>query len=146
MKYSMKLNTKSGIVVENNRLLVDLVYSFHANDVIFHSYKVMGVGCENVINMPTRYGSTSQTILDHVITNQNTSKISSGVLDYAITDHLPIFAIIHSKSSKNNNTEKKDIYWQKIDDAKKDIFLSNLEKSLSKLDLTDHPKKTFCLI
>ncbi len=32
----MILNTKSGIVVENNRLLVDLVYFFHANDVIFH--------------------------------------------------------------------------------------------------------------
>ena len=81
------------------------------------------VGFENLVDIPTRYGSSSQTVIDHIITNYDVNKITHGVLDYAITDHLPIFALIHSKplSKERYDPDQPPVYWQKIDDEKKDV-------------------------
>ena len=53
----------------------------------------------NLITKPTRVTSTTQTIIDHVLTNDNESIMTPGVLLYKISDHYPIYCAIN----KNNN-------------------------------------------
>ena len=55
-------------------------------------------GCLNLINRFTRIftninGDTSKTIIDHMITNIHTTQAKSGVIQYEVADHLPIFSI-----------------------------------------------------
>ena len=45
-----------------------------------------------LINAPTRITSTTRTLVDMIITNMNFIK-ESGVYDYVISDHLPIYVI-----------------------------------------------------
>lgn len=47
--------------------------------------------CQNVITSPTRLSEGSQTLLDLSITNFETSRTKSGVINYYLSDHLPIF-------------------------------------------------------
>ena len=64
-----------------------------------------------------------------------------------IHDHLPVYTILKCKSSPSekqdeNKNKKNDCRtYQKIDDSKKDLFLEELEKSLSEIDLSEHPEK-----
>ena len=50
-----------------------------------------------IINIPTKITSSSATVLDHIITNENRYEILPFVVNYNITDHFPIIATI-----KNN--------------------------------------------
>ena len=52
------------------------------------------IGCQNMVDVPTCFSNTSQTCLDHVITNIENENISHGVLDDSPTNHLPVFAIL----------------------------------------------------
>ena len=45
----------------------------------------------NLITKPTRVTENSQTIIDHLLTNDNESPINPGVLHYKLADHFPIF-------------------------------------------------------
>ena len=49
----------------------------------------------SIINLPTRVTSSSATVLDHIITNENRHEIIPSVIDYDITDHYPVMAIIN---------------------------------------------------
>ena len=49
----------------------------------------------NIINLPTRVTSTNATILHHIITNESKYQIYPMVIDYDITDHYPVLAIVH---------------------------------------------------
>ena len=79
-----------------------------------------------MINDCTRFGRSSSSILDHVITDYAETKMNYGVIDYPITDHLPIFAVLKESNSQclteENKTETKRI-WQKIDDSKKNHLI-----------------------
>ena len=50
------------------------------------------------INKPTRIASSSQTAIDHIITNIVKDEITPGILKFHISDHLPIFCSISSLS------------------------------------------------
>ena len=64
------------------------------------------LNCPNLVEVSTRFGNSSNTILDHIITNVDESKIEYGVLDFAITDHLPIFAVLKHKALKTNQSKQ----------------------------------------
>lgn len=49
----------------------------------------LGCGFSSVIRTPTRYDSN--TFIDHILVSLPTDDITAGVLDYATTDHYPIF-------------------------------------------------------
>jgi len=65
------------------------------------------------IDQPTRIGSSSRTAIDHIVTNITRNKITPGILEYHISDHLPIFCLISSLPvnplSKNVNTTYRNI-------------------------------------
>ena len=46
------------------------------------------------INQPTRISNNSSTLIDNIFHNGNFSYISSGILQYEFTDHLPIFILM----------------------------------------------------
>ena len=54
----------------------------------------------NLITKPTRVTSTTQTIIDHILTNDNESIMTPGVLSYKVSDHYPIYCAI--KNINNN--------------------------------------------
>ena len=54
----------------------------------------------NLITKPTLVTSTTQTIIDHILTNDNESIMTPGVLSYKISDHYPIYCAI--KNINNN--------------------------------------------
>merc|ERR1711873_318304 len=101
-------------------------------------------GCSNIISVSTRFGKSNNAILDHIITNYDLNKTVHGVLDFTMTDHLPIFALLkytsslETKQESHENTGTKT--WQKIDDSKKDEFIEKLEENLSTLCLDEGPE------
>ena len=51
----------------------------------------------SITNIPTRITSSSATVLDHIITNENRYEILPFVVNYNIIDHFPVTA-----TTKNN--------------------------------------------
>ena len=112
------------------------------DDVQRYINMLSSIGCENLIDINTRFAKNSRSTLDHILTNVDKDSVVSGVLNYPITDHLPIFAIVKNQFGPIfDKTEKKeDIFWRSIDDKKKEDFLSILEPKLENIDLTEHPE------
>ena len=54
----------------------------------------------NLITKRTRVTSTTQTMIDHILTNDNESIVTPGVLSYKISDHYPTYCAI--KNINNN--------------------------------------------
>ena len=79
--------------------------------------------------MPTRITETSDTILDHVITNVNTESIVSGVVTQDVSDHLPIFAILNLSIKRPSFSTSR--YIRKFTPSKKDDFVDTLKKRLN---------------
>ena len=46
------------------------------------------------INQPTPISNNSSTLIDNIFYNGHFSYISSGILQYEFTDHLPVFILI----------------------------------------------------
>jgi len=74
----------------------DIDINVNANDISSHDYLHM-LHLNTFINLitkTTRKTPTSQTTIDHIITNDSKSKITPGVLTYSISDHCPVFCKI----------------------------------------------------
>ena len=52
----------------------------------------------SIVNLPTRITSTSQTIIDHIFTNDSVSVITPEIFTYQISDHRPIFCTLTDQS------------------------------------------------
>ena len=61
-------------------------YSKNYKDIL------LSLGLRNLISKPTRITNSTETILDHVLTNLNFESCQSGILINDMTDHLPIYA------------------------------------------------------
>ena len=55
-------------------------------------------GCHSAITTATRVTNHSKTLLDHVLTNEQTLEVTPGVIDFQISDHCLTFAML-----KNSN-------------------------------------------
>ena len=66
-----------------------------SNDKIPKYYKdtLSSLGLTNVISKPTRITISSETVLDHILTNFPLKKLDCGVVTHDVSDHLPIFAV-----------------------------------------------------
>ncbi|XP_077987452.1 uncharacterized protein LOC144442054 [Glandiceps talaboti] len=77
-----------------------------------------------IIDTPTRVTDTSNTVIDHLITNITDYFIESGVIETDITDHFPIFGVvknIHHVFKPDTKTQTYD--FRHYD---KDTFLADL--------------------
>ena len=59
---------------------------------------IMSLGCENMIKKPTRITTHSATLIDHIYTINTQNHITAGILKNDISDHLPIFVLIETKT------------------------------------------------
>ena len=55
----------------------------------------------SLIDKPTGVTRTSQTVIDHILTNDCESILTPGVLTYNIADHYPMFSTISNSNFKN---------------------------------------------
>ena len=88
-----------------------------------------------MVDIPTRISTTCSTLLDHLYTNDVEKNVACHVLDYDVSDHLPLFFSINSSPVRNQTTPVK------IRDMKQfyeEAFLNDLTIAIQhlKLDLT----------
>ena len=72
--------------------------------------ELLGFGLFPVITKPTRVTVTSQTLIDHIFTNITARTVTSGIYQYDITDHFPIFCQIHNNAPKHKLFNKLGFY------------------------------------
>ena len=53
-----------------------------------------------LITRPTRFGTTSSTLIDNIFTNKPQNLLISGILIANISDHLPIFYVSKNVTNK----------------------------------------------
>lgn len=88
---------------------------------------LLSLGMRNTINLPTRVTESTETIIDHCITNVNPAVLHSGIVSVEITDHYPTFVITKLAIKK---TKLYDKYRRKFSLTKKDEFINTLENLL----------------
>ena len=59
-------------------------------------------GCNNIIDKATRINKSTATLIDHVYTNDLSSKLVPGLIISDISDHLPVFTQIVMNNSVSN--------------------------------------------
>ena len=79
----------------------------------------------NIIDVPTRVTTSSATVLDHIITKENKHQIVPAVVDYDITDHYPVVALVNNKSIHKNVQPKFARSFAKFNN---DSFNNDLQK------------------
>ena len=84
---------------------VDLIKSQSSPSVNEYIDSVFSEGCYRMIDKPTRITPHSSTLLDHVYSNILNKTLSSNILQYEISDHLPTTCSVFLKPNKINNDQ-----------------------------------------
>ena len=56
---------------------------------------LLGLDIKNLISRPTRITNTTETIIDHILTNLSYDSVRAGIVVSDITDHLPVFVFFN---------------------------------------------------
>ena len=86
-----------------------------------------------LINVPTRVTDNFTTIIDHIITNDHSHNISSGVIKTDLTDHFPIFCSISNVTLKKSH---KPIFRRDFSMLNEDDFCNHLNTEINSFFLT----------
>ena len=111
-------------------LLGDINIDYSENSAVAKYYKnvLLGLGVKNTINLPTRCTETTDTVIDHMITNQNLDKVESGILVKKVSDHLPLYCLAKLNAKKTVTNEQYSI--RKFPLSKKQAFVAALQSKL----------------
>jgi hypothetical protein len=77
-----------------------------------------------IITKPTRLTDHTKTLIDHIYTNVYSDQISSGILLFDLSDHLPVFSIINMCTKRN----KKRRVFRDYSKFKSENYLNDIEK------------------
>ena len=119
-KYSLMITGDMNINTDKNN---QTNTSKHYQDIL------LSLGLVNLISKPTRITESSETIIDHILTNMPLQKVKCGVVTHDISDHLPTFAICNSTFIKAPSQPKP--FYRPICDRKKGKFLEMFQTSFS---------------
>ena len=110
------------------------------NNQITKDYKntLLSLGLRNTINLPTRITETTDTILDHIITNVNSDSVVSQVITQDVSDHLPISGIVNMGIKRSNSSPTR--YIKKFTPSKKDLFVSTLNQRIHEDNIFSLPE------
>ena len=108
-------------------------FNIDANDyscMNVRTYKnlLLSLGLRNLINLPTRVTESTETVIDHIVTNLPPASIESGIIQEDISDHYPIHAIANLKIKKP--TLPAHHFRRKFPYSKKPKFLDTLKSRL----------------
>ena len=78
------------------------------------------------MNIPTRISATCSTLLDHLYTNDLENRLSCSVLEYDISNHLPIFFSVNSSPQRNQLIPVKNRNMKYFD---KEVFQTDLAQA-----------------
>ena len=84
-------------------LLGDININLDSNISVPHladySHIIQSKAFLSLIDQPTRITS-SQTVIDHILTNDSVSTLTPGVIRYKLADHYPTFCVISDSNFK----------------------------------------------
>ena len=84
----------------------------------------------SLIDQSTRITSSSQTVIDHILTNDSVSTLTPSVIRYKLADHYPTFCII----SNFKYPQKESLFtFRKLASVNQNNFCNDLFSSLSPL-------------
>ena len=86
----------------------------------------------NLVSTPTRVTPNSQTIIDHILTNDSESILSPGVILYKISDHNAISDNIASPRFNNSKTNSSFMF-RNTKSINRENFCKDLDSSLAPL-------------
>ena len=121
-----KINKKYHLII-----LGDLninIRDFSCSNVRTYKNLLLSLGLRNLINLPTRVTESTETVIDHCITNLPRTGIESGVIQEDISDHYPIHAIANLQMKKPKLEPYH--YRRKFPHSKKPKFLDTLQRRL----------------
>ena len=96
---------------------------------------LLSLGMRNTINLPTRITETTDTILDHIVTNVNAETIVSGVITQDVSDHLPICAVLNLSIKRPSSSCN---YMRKFTLNKKDDYTNLLSRYIMEDSIFDN--------
>ena len=111
-------------------LLGDTNINVSVNNAIVRQFKntLLAFGLRNFTSHSTRITSTSETTIDHFITNQNCNQIKSGVIQFEAADHLPIFGVANLCLPKTHLPQPS--FKRMFDINKKQQFCNSLQQNI----------------
>lgn len=94
---------------------------------------LISCGAYSIITVPTRVTTTSSTIIDHIITNDNKHLVNPGVIRTDLTDHYVICCSVAAHIRRHNN----DSFYMRRDKTNfnTDAYCDDLKNSLNELML-----------
>ena len=81
-----------------------------------------------MINRPTRIMKTSETAIDHILTNTIEFEVHSGTIKNDISDHFGIFCVLKTDLERKSNNEYI---------LQRDVVESNVEKFKELMNTVD---------
>ena len=97
-KFFAKLQTTCEKILKNYNMIlmgdtnIDVSIDTTITQAKTYQDILLGFGIKNLISRPTRITYSSETILDHILTNLSYDSVRSGIVVSDITDHLPVFS------------------------------------------------------
>ena len=80
-------------------MILITIYKYSINiDVKFYVDELHGVGCQFLIDKPTRIRNGKYSLVDHILTNDVQNSVTPGILLADVSDHLPICLVLKNTS------------------------------------------------
>ena len=97
--------------LKNKRLMIMGDFNIDVNSNVTSTLDYLHMlqlnACINLITKPIRVTSSTQTIIDHILTNGNESNFTPGIFDYMLSDHSSIFCEIFRSKPQTWYIERK---------------------------------------
>ena len=96
---------------------------------------ISSVGVKQFVNSPTRYSAdfSSNSLIDHVYSNIDFKILNVGVVNYDVSDHMPVVCEIICEKTKTEAFNQK--YIQDFSTFDVGVFLNNLRMKLKNMSL-----------
>ena len=114
----INIDTSSGDISSNAKTYKDILLSY---------------GLHNLVTQPTRIENSSETAIDHILTNLPLNKVKTGILRHDISDHLPVYTMC--RLTPNRTKTQTHFYSRAISDRKKDTFIATFNEKVASLHL-----------
>ena len=98
------LNSKENKAMLLGDININLDSDINVPHLADYSHIIQSNAFLSLIDQPTRITS-SQTVMDHILTNDSVSTLTSGVIRYKLADHYPTFCIVSNSNFKYHRKE-----------------------------------------
>ena len=94
------LNSKGNKAMLLGDININLDSDINVPHLADYSHVIQCSAFLSLIDQPTRITPSSQTVIDHILTNDSVSTLTTGVIRCKLADHYPTFCIISNSNFK----------------------------------------------